>query len=360
MTGVVITICSAFVLSVIAVLAVLKICHRNSWYDQINARKIHTGNIPRLGGISFALVFILCVLFINFFLIKSHFGRRFLFPLLGLILVMVSGVIDDFRPMQSRHKLLIQIIAALCVVVPGFSFRQLLFEESLIWLRYPVSFFWIIGLINSINLIDGIDGLAGGLAFLAALTYAAIFALNGVDAVVLLCICLAAVIGGFLVFNLPLPKARIFMGDGGSQFLGFILAVLPLIEMAENSFPKEPGAIPWNFPLPYAVAVLSIPIFDTLAAIWRRIRDGRSIDSPDKIHIHHKLMNLGLSSRGVDGILYGLQLLIGVLVFLAVKWKKPASFFLLAACFLVIIFFFSLIHFLNQAAVKRRIKFVRP
>ncbi|MDR1901084.1 MAG: undecaprenyl/decaprenyl-phosphate alpha-N-acetylglucosaminyl 1-phosphate transferase [Treponema sp.] len=354
MTSVVITICCAFALSIIAVLSILKICHKNSWYDRINERKIHTGNIPRLGGISFALVFILCALFINFFLIKPRFSGRFLFPLSGLIIVLISGVLDDFRSMQPRHKLLIQIIAGLCVIVPGFSFQQLLFEEaSPIWLRYPVSLLWIIGLTNAINLIDGVDGLAGGTAFFAALTYAAVFALNGIDSVVLLCICLAAAIGGFLVFNLPLPKARIFMGDGGSQFLGFILAVLPLVET------RRPGTIPQNLPLPYAAAILSIPIFDTFAAIWRRLRDGRRIDSPDKAHIHHKLMNLKLPARGVDGVLYGLQILIGVMVFLSVKWEGIVSFFLLAASFFIVILFFSLIHFLNQSAAKKMMKLIQ-
>jgi UDP-GlcNAc:undecaprenyl-phosphate GlcNAc-1-phosphate transferase len=354
MTGVVITMCSAFALSVIAELAILKICRKNSWYDRINERKIHTGNIPRLGGISFAMVFILCTLFINFFLIKSRFSRRFLLPLSGLIIVLSSGVLDDFRPLQPRHKLLLQIIAALCVIVPGFSLQQLLFWETPLWLRHLVSFLWIIGLTNAINLIDGVDGLAGGLAFLSTLTYAAVFALSGgIDPVVLLCISLTAVIGGFLVFNLPLPKARIFMGDGGSQFLGFILAVLPLIEIIEI---KEPMSAPQNFSLFHAAAILSIPIFDTFAAIWRRLRDGRRIDSPDKAHIHHKLMNLGLSSRGVDGVLYGLQILIGVLVFFSVKGKDIFSLSLLAVSFLVVILFFSLIHFLNQAATKRTMK----
>ncbi|MDR2096150.1 MAG: undecaprenyl/decaprenyl-phosphate alpha-N-acetylglucosaminyl 1-phosphate transferase [Treponema sp.] len=354
MTSAVITICCVFVLSVLAELAILRICRKKSWYDSINERKIHTGNIPRLGGISFATVFILCTLFINFFLLEPHFSRRFLLPLSGLILVLVSGVLDDFRPMQPRHKLLLQIIAALCVIVPGFSFQQILFEEDPGWLRYPVSFFWIIGLTNAINLIDGVDGLAGGLAFLAALTYAAIFVLNGDNnAVILLCISLTAAIGGFLVFNLPLPKACIFMGDGGSQFLGFILAVLPLIEM------RESVSAPQNIPLLPAAAVLSIPIFDTVAAIWRRIRDGRRIDSPDKAHIHHKLMNLGLSSRGVDGVLYGLQILIGALVFFSVKGEGILSRSLLAVSFLVVILFFSLIHFLNQAAAKRTMKLTR-
>jgi UDP-GlcNAc:undecaprenyl-phosphate GlcNAc-1-phosphate transferase len=351
MIGIFVVVFFSFVLSLAAVASILHLSHKKSWYDQIDERKIHTGDIPRLGGLGFASAFIIIAFFINFSAPESYFRFRFLPPLLALILILVSGVVDDFRPLTPRYKLLIQFIAALCVIIPGYTFRRVFFSilgefSVLNWIRYPLSFLWIVGLTNAINLIDGVDGLAGGISALAALTFALIFvSFAGTETAVIFCLGLAAVICGFLVFNAPLPKARIFMGDGGSQFLGFILAILPF---------TGDGSASNDLPLSYAAVILLIPILDTLAAIWRRVRDGRRIDSPDKLHIHHKLMNLGLKARGVDGILYTLQIILGGLAFLAVKYKGVPSLVLLGTAYITGISFFSAIHFMNRSAAKRQ------
>jgi UDP-GlcNAc:undecaprenyl-phosphate GlcNAc-1-phosphate transferase len=164
----------------------------------------------------------------------------------------------------------------------------------------------------------------------------------------LLCICLAASLMGFLVFNAPCPKAKIFMGDGGALFLGYVLALLPLIVHRDGSQP---------IPLFYAVALALIPVYDTIAAIWRRIRDHRPIDSPDRAHIHYKLMNLGLSARGVDGALYSLQVVMGLLVIFAVKERADSvlSLSLLATAYIVPLIFFSVVHFMNRAVTMARL-----
>ncbi|MDR3335271.1 MAG: undecaprenyl/decaprenyl-phosphate alpha-N-acetylglucosaminyl 1-phosphate transferase [Treponema sp.] len=340
-----IIICT-FAASLVAVALMLRLSHKKAWYDRINERKIHTGNIPRLGGAGFVPVFIIIAFIITFKFPEVHLGIRFLPVLLSFILILIAGVYDDFRALAPRHKLLIQIIAALCVVIPDYTFHRLFFFDigflsELNWMRYPLSFVWIVGLTNAINLLDGVDGLAGGISALIALSYAGILVILGnTGSAALLGICLTVAIGGFLVFNLPLPKAKIFMGDGGSQFLGFILALLPLIDKGGNGYSA--------LPLPYAAALLIIPIFDTIAAIWRRIRDGRRIDSPDRFHVHHKLLNLGLSARGVDGVLYGLQLILGGLVFLSVTVQGVHSLVLLSTAYLVGIGFFSILHFMNR------------
>jgi UDP-GlcNAc:undecaprenyl-phosphate GlcNAc-1-phosphate transferase len=267
-----------------------------------------------------------------------------------MILILASGVYDDFRPIAPRYKLLIQITAAICVIIPGFTFHQILYfggnlPPELNWIRYPLTFVWIVGLTNAINFIDGLDGLAGGISVLAALTLAVIsFSFSASTVTPLICVCLAGAAGGFLVFNAPFPRARIFMGDGGSQFLGFTLALLPLI---------EDGNTRAALPVPYAAALLLIPIFDIVAAVWRRLRDGRRIDSPDKFHVHHKLMHLTLNARRVDLILWGLQIILGVLVYLAVKTKGPLSLLILGSAYLLIITFFTVIHFLNRRALSR-------
>jgi UDP-GlcNAc:undecaprenyl-phosphate GlcNAc-1-phosphate transferase len=190
-----------------------------------------------------------------------------------------------------------------------------------------------------------VDGLAGGISALIALAFAFIFfSFTDTPSAVLFCICLFGVIIGFLVFNAPLPRAKIFMGDGGSQFLGFTLALLPLLEEQDT-----PAALP----LPYAAALLAIPIFDTISAIWRRIRDGRRIDSPDKSHIQHKLMNLGLSARGVDLVLYCLQIVLGVLVYFSVRARGLLSIGLLLAAYFSVTAFFIIIHYLNRSKNRK-------
>jgi UDP-GlcNAc:undecaprenyl-phosphate GlcNAc-1-phosphate transferase len=349
MLGILIVFCVSFALSAGAVALVLYLSHKKSWYDHINERKIHSGNIPRLGGIGFAGAFIAVAFYINFFAGEDAFGLRFLPVLLGIILVFISGVYDDFHPMAPRYKLFFQIVAAFCVIIPGYTFHRVfygdwLFLSELNWVRYPITFLWIVGLTNAINFIDGLDGLAAGISALVALAFAAIsLSFSDSNSAALLSVCLAGILGGFLVFNAPFPRARIFMGDGGSQFLGFSLALLPLIEKRDS-----PAALP----LSYAAALLAIPIFDTIAAVWRRLRDGRRIDSPDRKHVHHKLMNLKLSTRMVDLVLYGIQIILGILVYFAVKVRDVLALELLGLAFLVIIIFFSAIHFLYRRSLR--------
>ncbi|AEF86524.1 putative undecaprenyl-phosphate N-acetylglucosaminyl 1-phosphate transferase [Treponema primitia ZAS-2] len=348
-------ITTTFVLSCTFVAIVLRLSRKKAWFDPIDERKIHTGEVPRLGGLGFATAFILVVFGIIFLvpalgikLPNALLGPSFIFPLISIIIIFISGVFDDFHPMAPRYKLFIQFIAGILVLIPNYTFNRIFPFNigslgELIWLRYPITFLWIVGLTNAVNFIDGVDGLAGGVSALAALFYALIFmhSPNG-GPTSLLALCLVAALGGFLVFNLPFPRARIFMGDGGSQFLGFTLALLPLSNGTGTGIPVF-----------YAAALLSIPIFDTIAAIWRRLRDGRRIDSPDRLHIHHKLMNMGLSSRKVDAVLYGLQILLGVLVFESLRFKGGLSILLLGAAYAATAGFFTFIHFANRAIQKQ-------
>jgi UDP-GlcNAc:undecaprenyl-phosphate GlcNAc-1-phosphate transferase len=350
-----ILIISIFIISGIIVALVLRLSHKKAWYDTVDDRKIHTGDVPRLGGIGFASAFLLAILVITFLLpvLPVHLVPEtavepfFLFPLIAMILIFIAGIFDDFRPMTPSYKLVIQIIAGILVLIPDYTFHRIFFFEwDLNVLRYPLTLLWIVGLTNAVNLIDGVDGLAGGVSALAALFYALYFAYfaNG-NSTILICLCLAAALGGFLVFNMPLPKAKIFMGDGGSQFLGFTLALLPLLHK------NGAGS---GIPLFYAAALLSIPIFDTVAAVWRRVRDRRSISSPDRHHVHHKLINLGLNARGVDGVIYSLQILLGFLVFQSLRSKGGFSLIFLGAAYVAVVGFFIIIHYLNRAVTKKQ------
>jgi UDP-GlcNAc:undecaprenyl-phosphate GlcNAc-1-phosphate transferase len=336
---------------------VLVLSNKKSWYDQIDERKIHTGKVPRLGGVGFASAFLGISFGITFIIPLlpmelipgAALHPRFLFPLGAMALIFVAGVFDDFRPMAPRYKLFIQIIAAILVLIPGYAFHSIIFLDAdvlgnLDWLRYLLTFVWIVGLTNAVNLIDGVDGLAGGVSALASLFFALIFSLTPHNSgIILICLCLSAALLGFLVFNLPFPKAKIFMGDGGAQFLGFVLALLPLI----NTDGKP-------FPLLYAAALLAIPIFDTFSAIWRRVRDRQRIGSPDRLHTHHKLMNLGLNARGVDGVIYALQIALGVLVFESMRVTGLRSLLFLGAAYVIAAGFFLTIHFVNLHVIRRR------
>jgi UDP-GlcNAc:undecaprenyl-phosphate GlcNAc-1-phosphate transferase len=349
-------IVASFAISSIIVARVIVLSHQKSWYDPIDDRKIHTGDVPRLGGVGFASAFICVCLGLLFVFPRlpaqlipgAAIRPSFLFPLAAMILIFASGVFDDFKPMAPRYKLFIQIIAASLVVTSGYTFHSILFADLgvLNWLGYPLTCLWIVGLTNAVNLIDGVDGLAGGVSALAAVFFAVIFSLiGGNGSMTLICLCLGAALAGFLIFNLPFPRAKIFMGDGGSQFLGFVLALLPLINAGEE---------PIRLPLLYAAALLAIPIFDTFAAIWRRIRDRRRIDAPDKLHIHHKLMNLGFNARGVDGILYALQIALGILVCQSLRVTGVSSLIFLGAAYVAAVGFFVAIHFVNQHVVRKR------
>lgn len=351
MSAIVITFFASTVLSAVAVGLILKLSHKKSWYDHTNERKIHNGDIPRLGGIGFALVFIIIAWFISFSTRKADMSTRFLPCLAALIISLVFGAWDDFRPMASRKKLLLQIVAALCVMVPGYTFKRLVYFDAgllsnLGWLSYPLTGLWLVGMANAVNFIDGVDGLAGGLSVIIAFFFGLIFFSYAETASAeLFCVSLGGVMLGFLMFNAPLPRAKIFMGDCGSQFLGFTLALLPLLEEHNTRA---------ALPVPYAAALLAIPIFDTIAAVWRRLRDGRRIDSPDMAHLHHKLLALGLDARGVDAVVYGLQIVLGVLVFISIQLDGPLSLAVLGIAYVVATAFFAVVHFRNRKISAER------
>ena len=349
---IVIVFAATLISAAVLVALILRLSHHKSWYDHINDRKIHSGDVPRLGGIGFALVFLAGAIIIVALNQNLEPITRLLPCYAGVCVIVAAGVWDDFRPMKPQLKLLIQVFAALCVIIPGFTFKRIFYFDGgllgkLPWLGYPITLLWIVGLTNAINLIDGVDGLAGGISSIIALTYALIFFRAAeipsvAFLLALLCVCLFGSILGFLVFNAPLPDAKIFMGDGGSQFLGFTLALLPLLEEHQTVS---------QLPVLYAAALLAIPIFDTTAAVWRRLRDGQRIDIPDKAHTHHKLMNLGLNHRRIDAVMLGLQLLLSVLVFIALQFDGWLSLGILGVAYLSALAFFALLHFLNRKIV---------
>jgi len=341
------------VFSVFAVSLVLRISHHKEWYDNIDERKIHSGDIPRLGGIGFGFVFFIITASISvIYGIKGINVTRFIPCGIAMAFILVSGAYDDFRAVSPRYKILFQLAAAILILITGFDLDRLLYTgggifTDLGYFRIPITILWVVGITNAFNLIDGVDGLAGGISLIIAFFLGLIyFSYSGASKSVLLCACLIGVIIGFLVFNAPLPRAKIFMGDCGSQFLGFTLALLPLMKESNR---------PTSLPLFYTAALFLIPILDTTAAVWRRIRDGKNIYDPDKSHLHHKLINMGLDAKKVVAVVFSVQIIIGIFTFIAIRKEDEGiiSLVFLGAAYLFALAFFISIHFINRAVMKK-------
>ncbi len=277
--------------------AVTRLAHRHKWYDIPDSRKLHTGLIPRIGGLA---IFVSMALAIGLGFTGLDLLDRLAAtppgPLIaaavGVAMIFAVGLYDDFVPLRARTKLLLQVIAATVVAASGMRVDSiaipLLGNLHLGGMAVPLTVFWIVGMTNSVNLIDGIDGLAGGISAIAAACMAIIALLQGHLLTALVALALFGALGGFLLHNWP--PASIFMGDSGSHLLGFALAILPFLDIG--------GAATLGTLVVPATLVL-IPIVDCGAATVRRIRQRRSVGSADTDHIHYVLRALGMSDRKI-------------------------------------------------------------
>ncbi len=295
----------------------LKIAHRYSWYDDINHRTIHKGEIPRIGGIGIVFSFfftIVLYILINRIYLSPHNYFQPLFDfwpvLIGALIINFLGLMDDFTDLRARYKLIIQLAAALLVVFSGkyfvsFYIPFLDYSLELRFFSQAFTVIWIIGITNAINLIDGLDGLSSGTAgiIIFFMGLSAMF-LGDYTQALLLFILLGST-AGFIIFNFP--PAKLFMGDSGSLFLGFFLACMPLYSSNNDAD---------GYALILSISFLLIPILDTFSAIIRRKRKGVPFHSPDKEHLHHKLLKLGLSTKQILTIIYTATLILSAAAFL--------------------------------------------
>ncbi|UHA75691.1 MraY family glycosyltransferase [Paenibacillus sp. 481] len=281
--------------------------------DVPNARKVHTSVMPRMGGLAIYGAFVLGLLammpFVPDLLFSATREASLVKALLagGFVIVLI-GALDDRFELSAKVKLLGQIVAA-CVVVFGFDltvdFVNVPFGDRYwsmeAWLAVPLTIFWIVGVTNAINLIDGLDGLAAGVSAISIATILVMAIFMGNPIVILLCVLLLGSIIGFLFFNFH--PARIFMGDTGSLFLGFSLAVLSMLGF------KQIALMSFVTPL----LIIGVPLSDTFFAIIRRWLNKKPIFAPDKGHLHHCLRELGFSHRKTVLIIYGIATSFGVL-----------------------------------------------
>lgn len=317
---------------------VISFCHKHRLYDRINDRKVHKDSrMPRLGGVAIAFSFVSSILFLQL-LQKDDFmrmnGGYSLWPIItGGLIVFLTGLLDDLYDLRAMTKLALQSLAALIVIASGYRFKFMIipFGAGILDfgnVSYFLTFFWLVGITNAINLIDGIDGLAGGISALAALAFGLFFMFSSSLLPAEICLALVGSLIGFLIFNLP--PAKIFMGDSGSLFLGYILAVIPLMSQYKGFQGEDIGVFS-------AATVLSIPIFDTLMAIFRRLRSRKSLFSSDCEHLHHKLLARGYQTPQILAILYLLTIVLGMValstLFIDSSWSFILNICMLGALF---------------------------
>jgi UDP-GlcNAc:undecaprenyl-phosphate GlcNAc-1-phosphate transferase len=304
-----------FAMAALAAAGLTPAVHRfASWrgaYDQAgSSRKVHGRPVPRLGGVAIYAAFAVTLLAWAALAAAGEGGgaelRRGLVLLGGAAVICALGVYDDLHGANARVKLTIQFLVAAAVYAAGFRIEAVAhpFGEPIALgpLALPFTMLWIAGVVNAMNLIDGLDGLAAGVAALAAVAFFTIGAARGDAATMIAAAALAGAVLGFLPYNLN--PASIFMGDSGSMFLGFVLAVLAI---QPGRAAADAGAVPLLVP----ILALGVPVADTLLAIARRALRGVPLFSADRGHIHHRLLDRGLSQRRTVAVLHGATALLG-------------------------------------------------
>ncbi|MDS9470294.1 glycosyltransferase family 4 protein [Sporosarcina pasteurii] len=288
-----------FIASIIFTPIVRRFAFRIGALDKPNYRKVHTTIMPRIGGLAIFGAFLVG------YLILLPEDSHSLGILVGAVIIILTGFLDDMLEITAKAKVVGQLAAAVVVVTWGglqIEFINLPFGGQLEFgfLSIPITILWIISITNVINLIDGLDGLAAGVSTIALISLAIMAIIMGNPFVIATAAILAASSFGFLFYNFY--PAKIFMGDTGALFLGYMISVLALLGF------KNVAIISLIIP----VLMLGVPISDTFFAIVRRIRMKQKISAPDKSHLHHCLLKSGFSHRQSVLIIYGIAALFGL------------------------------------------------
>ena len=334
-TRLICTVAVAFLISLIATPAVKKIAVLVGAIDvPDNQRRIHDHPIPRMGGLAIFFGLIVSVL------LFADIDTQLRGILVGCLLIVGTGIVDDIVGLTYWIKLIAQILAAAVAVCFGVVIESVtnpfLFSNAdwlhLGWLSIPLTILWIVGVTNAINLIDGLDGLAAGVSCVSSLTMMAtalfIPAVNANVPVIL-----AATAGsclGFLPYNAN--PAKIFMGDTGALLLGYILATVSVMGLF-----KLYAIVTFIIP----IIALALPLLDTFFAIVRRTLKGQNPLKPDRGHLHHILMDMGLNQKQTVAILYAITAILGSVAVLMAETGEVKLLFLVAA--LIVSFFIALI-----------------
>lgn len=291
-------------------------------------RRVHNRPIPYLGGVAIYLSF-----FITSILKVGSLQRNDIGIILGATIIVIGGVIDDVKDIKPWQKLLFQFAGAICLIIFGVHIAKITNPFSsavpftdIGWMAYPLTIFWVVGITNALNLIDGLDGLSAGVAFISCITIFIVALLNQRFEAAILIAILSGAILGFLPYNFN--PASIFMGDAGAQLLGFLLAAISM-EGAIKSATAFAIVVP--------VLALGLPIYDTVFAIIRRKINGKPISQGDRGHLHHRLLDMGLSQKQAVIVMYFISAILGGISIIAMQISTLRSYFLLTAVLIIIV-----------------------
>lgn len=287
-------------------------------------RRVHKEPMPLIGGLAiFFAVIIVTLIFLPL-------TREIISMIIGSAIIVMGGIIDDYKELSPKKKFLFELIAGIVLIIGGIKidfitnpFSKDIALLDLKWLSIPVTLFWIVGITNTLNFIDGLDGLSAGVAMISSLTLMIVASKFGYSNIIILSAAMAGACLGFLPFNFN--PAKIFMGDTGALFLGFMLSAITI-----EGVMKSVATIAIVAP----ILILSVPIFDTTFAIFRRLLNGQSIVAADKGHLHHRLLSRGFSQRKSVLILYGISALFGVIAILVSQANSKQAVYLSIALLL--------------------------
>ena len=274
--------------------------------DLPSSRRVRARPVPTTGGIVIFVAFVAAMVASGHLLAEasSELIHKVQVLLLGGSAIVVLGTVDDRVNLRPRTKLIAQTIIAAAVVAGGVGITHVRFvvgpTHDLGWIGFPLTVFWFVAFMNALNLSDGLDGLAGGIAGVTALGLFAVGAVNGNVPLFFMAAGLLGATGGFLIHNFG--SGNVYLGDAGSMMLGFLLAGGAVVGAGSDAASTA---------LLVAAACMAVPIFDVVTSILRRQRSGRSIMTPDRSHVHHRLIRFGLSPRRTVIVLWGVTIFFG-------------------------------------------------
>ncbi|MGD6875885.1 glycosyltransferase family 4 protein [Bacillus infantis] len=320
------TLFICFISSILITPLVKKLAFKIGATDKPNQRKVHQKIMPRLGGLAIYISFVIGVAILQ----PEDPYFSYAAPIIaGSVIIILTGVLDDMIELSAKIKLGGQLAAALIVVIWGgvqVDVVNLPFGGQLDFgiFSIPLTILWIVGITNAINLIDGLDGLAAGVSSIALITISGMAVIMNDGFVAALASIVLASTLGFLFYNFH--PAKIFMGDTGALFLGYMIAVLSLLGF------KNVTLISFIVP----VIILGVPISDTFFAIIRRIVNKQPLSAPDKSHLHHCLLGLGYTHRQTVLIIYAMAAFFGLAAVIFSQAKVWGSFMLIAVLLILI------------------------
>ncbi len=328
-------------LAVLVTPLVIWLARRLEVADHPSVRTVHKKPVPRIGGVPIFISMMSLVVPVLF--LSNVIGNRFrdILPQVIVLLaaatfIFLMGLFDDIKGLRARFKLLAQLAAAIVICAAGIRIDSVRIADWLIldfgWFSWPLTIFWIVGVTNAVNIIDGLDGLAAGISAITCGVIAVLAVHFGQPVMAVLMLAILGSLTGFLFFNFN--PARIFMGDSGSMFLGFILASSSVMCAA-----KSQALVGLALP----VVALGIPIFDTLFSMLRRFLERRSIFAPDRSHFHHRLLDLGLKQRHVVIVMYIVTLLFAGLGMFMMATRDINTIVVFACILLLLVLVFRIV-----------------